>query len=93
MPSERLRLLLSDRGLGITDPARCGWKDGRIVDSVSGRHAVAIDVRSVELDDPGKATAFGTFTLGGFWCGGGVYVLEFKLGKWEAVPQGDRVQC
>lgn len=91
--SPRLLQLLSGRGLGIKDASRCVPRGGRLVDAISEAHAVVISVRSMDLMEPGKATAFGTYGLGGLWCGGGAYSLEFKLGKWEAVPEGPRIVC
>jgi hypothetical protein len=92
-PSAHLLLLLSDRGLGIRNAARCVPRGGRLVDAISGAHAVALAVRSVRLVEPGKATAFGTYVLGGLWCGGGAYSIEFTLGQWDVVPEGSRIVC
>ena len=90
---DRVLTLLSDRGMGIRDGSRCVPRERRFVDAISGAPATVLSIRDVVLTEPGKASAFGVFGLGGLWCGGGEYALEFRLGRWEVSPVGSRIVC
>lgn len=92
-PSTRLLHLLSGQDLGITQASRCVTREGRVVDAISGRKAVVLSVRSFAMTEPGKAEAFGMYGLGVFWCGGGTYSLEFRLGRWEVTDPASPIEC
>ena len=93
VPSARLLTLLSGRGLHLKHSSRCAPRNGRFVDAIDGVNAVILALDSVSLTKTGQAYAYGTYGLGGLWCGGGGYLLEFRLGEWEATPQGARIVC
>jgi hypothetical protein len=92
-PTPRLLRRLSGRGLGLKAADRCIPREGRFVDAIWGTPAAILTIHSLSLIEPEKATAFGTFGLGGLWCGGGEYSLEFRLGRWQATPEGARIIC
>jgi len=92
-PTTRLLGRLSGQGLGIIAASRCVSRDGRIVDALSGDFAVQLGLRSFAMREPGKAEGFGMYVLGGLWCGGGTYQLEFRLGKWEVTDPPRSIVC
>jgi hypothetical protein len=92
-PSTRLLRRISDQGLAIMNASRCINHEGRIVDAISGDKAVLLSLRSFAMQQPGKAQAFGMYVLGGLWCGGGAYQLEFRLGKWEVIDPSSPIVC
>lgn len=92
--NERVRRLVSGRGLGIRDASRCViGEGGRMTDAISGERVVDLYVDEITTIEPGRAEGFGTFGLGHLWCGGGRYALQFDGVQWVVTPKGPRIVC